>query len=228
VNLSTIRDRRFLVLLSTLAIGLVVQSLNRGFVASTLLAEGLLVVALLVVFWVVFERTRQRLATLAAAALAIILSGAHHFLAGPQQLELALAFHGLMMVFLGWAAVQILRGLFAGRVARADDVLGALCAYLIAGWAWANLYALTELLVPGSFSVSADIRNELAAWHDRQALFTYYSFVTLTTVGYGDMTPVRAPATTIVLAEAVFGQFYVAIVVAQIVGMRLAQALKPH
>jgi uncharacterized membrane protein len=51
--------------------------------------------------------------------------------------------------------------------------------------------------------------------------------VTITTVGYGDVTPVHPPATALANLEVVFGQFYIAIVVAQLVGLQLAQAIAP-
>ena len=59
-------------------------------------------------------------------------------------------------------------------------------------------------------------------WHGGLAVFTYYSFSQMTMLGYGDITPVRAPATTLSLFAALFGMFYTAIVVSQFVG--LAQA----
>jgi hypothetical protein len=59
------------------------------------------------------------------------------------------------------------------------------------------------------------------------ALFSYFSVVTLTTMGYGDITPLRPPADVLAMLEAIFGQFYIAVVVAQMVGLRLAQAVTP-
>ena len=59
----------------------------------------------------------------------------------------------------------------------------------------------------------------LGHWHSRQALFCYYSFAQMTMLGYADVTPVRAPATTLSLFAALFGMFYTAIVVAQFVGL---------
>jgi len=52
--------------------------------------------------------------------------------------------------------------------------------------------------------------------------------MTLTTVGYGDITPARPPATALAMLEAIFGQFYIAVVVAELVGLRLAQAVAPR
>jgi hypothetical protein len=75
--------------------------------------------------------------------------------------------------------------------------------------------------------MSHEFATELEDWDRRFAVFNYFSLVTLTTMGYGDVTPARAPATMLATLEAVFGQFYIAVLVAQLVGLRLAQALQP-
>ena len=66
----------------------------------------------------------------------------------------------------------------------------------------------------------------LGAWHLQRFLFNYFSVMTLTTMGYSDITPAGAPVYTLIWLEAVFGQFYSAVVVAQLVGLKLAQAIK--
>lgn len=227
MELARLRSRRFLILLSITGLIGVVESVNQTLVGDVIITDVLYALLVLALFFVVFERTHQRLATLAAAIAAIAINAARGIVPNEYQVPLAMAYDALLVLFLGWAVVEILRGLFVSKSVRRDDILGAVCGYLIAGAAWANLYALSELLVPGSFSVSAGLEGLLADWHRRHALFNYFSFVTLTTMGYGDVTPVRAPATVFAVLEAVFGQFYVAVIVAQIVAMRLAQALTP-
>jgi hypothetical protein len=66
----------------------------------------------------------------------------------------------------------------------------------------------------------------LGEWHQRRALFDYLSFTTMMTLGYGDLTPIGPPAYTLTWLEVMFGQFYMAVVVAQLVGVKLAQALR--
>ena len=122
---------------------------------------------------------------------------------------------------------MILRRIFERRVVRGDDVIGAICGYLLAGIAWGSLYLLVDLLVPGSFIVHQTIAGQLGHWYSRQSLFEYYSLMALTTMGYGDITPLRPPATSLTWIEAMFGQFYIAVIVAQLVGLRLAEALQP-
>jgi hypothetical protein len=135
-------------------------------------------------------------------------------------------YYGLVVLFLAYTVALILRGLFAQKVILADHVVGAVCGYLLAGLAWAALYMLVETVQPGSVRVSPEIAWQLADEHTRRYLFHYFSFETLTTVGYGDVTPVRPAACSLVWLEAVFGQFYLAVIVAQLVGLKLAQAVQ--
>jgi hypothetical protein len=91
--------------------------------------------------------------------------------------------------------------------------------------AWGNLYVLAELLFPGSFNVKPEIAWQLTEEHTRRFLFNYFSFTTLATLGYGDITPIGPVVCSLTWIEAVFGQFYVAVVVAQLVGLKLANAV---
>lgn len=93
----------------------------------------------------------------------------------------------------------------------ADTLFGAACIYLLLGLTWAMLHALLESLVPGSFAVPGSSA--------RFADLLYFSFVTLTTVGYGDVTPVTAGARSLAILESVTGVLYVAILIARLVGM---------
>jgi Ion channel len=120
----------------------------------------------------------------------------------------------------------ILGGIFRKQAISADDILGAFCGYLLIGVAWANLYAMTYLLVPGALRVKPELLWRLGEWHLQHALFDYLSFTTLTSLGYSDISPIGAPAYSLTWLEVLFGQFYMAVVVAQLVGFKLAEAMK--
>ena len=60
---------------------------------------------------------------------------------------------------------MILRNIFVQHVVRADDVLGAVCGYLLASEAWAHLFMLIEIFLPESFSVSPGFSADLDSWH---------------------------------------------------------------
>jgi hypothetical protein len=220
--MSGLRERRHLVLLLLLVVGLVLQPLAHGWLFGLVFYDVLLTLLLLAVFLVVFERRWERLVALGIAVPALVSCGAGHGLSGRPQTVAWVIDHCFIVLFVGFAVVVILRGLFQTQAIRADHVIGACCGYLLAGIAWGNLYVLAELLLPGSFSVKQEIAWQLQDEQTRRFLFNYFSF---TTLGYGDVTPVGPAATTLAWLEAVFGQFYVAVVVAQLVGLKLAQAV---
>jgi hypothetical protein len=85
---------------------------------------------------------------------------------------------------------------------------------------------LVEVLAPGSFAVSADVRWQLEDWHLRRALFNYLSFATMASLGYNDITAVTPLANTLTWLEVMAAQFYLAVVIAQIVGMKLKQGAR--
>ena len=87
--------------------------------------------------------------------------------------------------------------------------------------AWSNLYSLIELVSPGAFLISALDHPVLQHWYERDSLFMYFSLATVTTIGAGDITPVAPAARSAAALQGVFGQFYIAVVVAQLVGSKL-------
>ena len=128
------------------------------------------------------------------------------------------------------AAISMLAGALFGAVViisllgfmlRSDDVnfeiiSAAILVYLVAAIMWAFTYSLLELLDPASFNV------ELKRPEGYLLLFQYYSFVTITTLGYGDITPVSDVAKAFSILEAVVGQLYLVVVVAWLVGMHVS------
>jgi hypothetical protein len=99
-----------------------------------------------------------------------------------------------------------------GRVTHLR-IQGAIAVYLLFGVFWAHAYHIAAMLVPGSFAGAAELTN-VSGW-------AYYSFVTLTTVGYGDITPVSQVARTLSVAEALCGQLYLAVLIARLVAMEI-------
>jgi voltage-gated potassium channel len=175
---------------------------------------------------VVFEWRTDRIVAVAAAVIAIVCNWARYALPSGGGTAIGVAHDFALALFFSFAVVEILRGIFRQRAIRADDVLGSVCGYLLAGAAWASLHSLVDYLAPASFTLNESVGAQLDGWHTRHAVFDYFSLVTLSTMGYGDVTPIRAPALTLSWMEAVFGQFYIAIVVAQLVAARLAQSLR--
>ncbi len=106
--------------------------------------------------------------------------------------------------------------LFTGNV-DFNKIIGAICIYILMGLAWAFAYLIIEQLYPGSMSAF-----QQGSWQDNMQEAVYYSFVTLTTLGYGEITPLQPLSRFMAYMEAITGQFYIAILVASLIGVRMA------
>jgi len=101
-----------------------------------------------------------------------------------------------------------------------DRIIGAVCFYVLIGLAWAQIYEPLDGIAPGSFRFPAD-----SAWATPSPLrYSYFSFVTLATLGYGDVTPASALAGTLAWMEAITGQLYLAVTVARLVALSMAES----
>jgi amino acid transporter len=95
-----------------------------------------------------------------------------------------------------------------------EVLFSALCLYLIVGLFWGSLYTLLNELHPGSYSGTLLENTTDSQLH----VFNYFSMVTLTTLGYGDITPQTAGAGSLCQMEAIVGQFFTAVIVGWLVG----------
>lgn len=131
----------------------------------------------------------------------------------PQVLQIIYALSTLnFFIFL---AMAIIADFLHTKEVTADTISGAACVYLLIGITWSLAYALLEYVAPGSFHFSMPIKTIRLT---NTSSFSYFSFVTLTTVGFGDITPVSKGAKLLVIMEAILGQLYIAIFLARIIG----------
>ncbi len=123
------------------------------------------------------------------------------------------------VLFMAFTIVQILNFIFKERNVHVDLITGAAVTYFLIALMWAFIYASLEKLHPGSFSIT-----EGKMIHS-QMVFVYYSFVTISTLGYGDITPLTNLASSVSMLEAVCGQLYIAVLIAWLVGSHISQSV---
>jgi hypothetical protein len=215
--------RRYLVLLGALLLVLVVQPVSFGFSAPPQLFDAFLLLVTVALLLSFCPDKNRRLAAIAFGIPTGLLPLGGHLLADQPTNPVVMVGHCLAVVFYSWAAVLIVASLFRRQSVSLDSVFGAVCGYLLLGMAWGVLYSMLDTFWPGSFEVGTRLAEQVRADQSRIHLFTYYSFITLTTVGYGDVTPLSAPARTGAWLEALTGQFYLAVLVAGLVGALLAK-----
>ena len=193
----------FLVALPVLDdIQLVPKSIGRPIAFSCLLAIGV---------WSLRDTERTFRIGMAVAVAGIIVNGLA--IAVDARAIYFLSF-AIMFVFLLMATRSALRQVVFGTEINANRLYGALCVYLLLGILWALMYSMVAEVDSSAFS-GALLPDGSDEW---TVEWLYYSFITLTTLGYGDILPVSATARVLAFSEAVIGVFYMAVLVAALVG----------
>jgi voltage-gated potassium channel len=123
---------------------------------------------------------------------------------------------GAGLLFIGFVVVQLLRFIVYAPRVDSEVLCAAIAGYLLSGLAWSLAYALLDRLDPTSFAFTLAPKSG-------QSMngFTglYFSFITLSTVGYGDIIPVSEIARMLAMVEAMFGMFYVSLLIARLVSL---------
>ena len=127
------------------------------------------------------------------------------------------------VLFFSYTTVSVFINIIRGTRVNIETLYGAVTVYLLIGITYTSIYILIESVYPGSFNM---ISKQGLVYPSRLHDLLYYSFVTLTTLGYGDITPIRAPARILSVSEAVIGQLYLTILVARLVGLHISSISK--
>jgi hypothetical protein len=221
------RQWRYLFLLGALVALLVVEPIVSTVGVMEPLFDTLLVFVMAVlVFALAKERVWRVISLLLCAPAAILLIVSHFVISTSHDLSLLIG-HAIGALFFVIVAGKIVQSIFATYELSWDSVFGAICGYLLLGVAWGLMYATTYTANPESFQFGNAIRPHLDQGEYSRHVFIYYSFVTLTTVGFGDVTPVSATARTLSWVEAVTGQLYLAVLIAGLIGDLVAHQTVP-
>jgi hypothetical protein len=130
-------------------------------------------------------------------------------------------------LFIGFLIWNLLHDLSKGDRPTSERIFGALCAYVFIGLLFGLFYAHMEYRQPGTFATSQAIITEGAVNESNlYPVFVYFSFVTLTTLGYGDISPIAEHARTLAWFEALLGQLYLAVMVAGFVALHISESMR--
>ncbi len=139
--------------------------------------------------------------------------------------------YGFSLAFTLFAIIVLMKKILSARLVNANLIFGALMVYLLSGILWANFYFIENILSPGSFQGAGTLHFEsttLLDAYEQQFNFLYYSFATLATLGMGDITPLDHLAKSLTAMEAMFGQLFVAIIIAKLVSVWWHAPSKQH
>ena len=171
-----------------------------GHLISTLLIA---MIPLASAFALTADRKKVIIVLLIAAPF-VILDGLNVFFTNRPLMVVTFSF-GTILYF--YIVVLLVKNLLSIRVVTADLIYCAISIYLLIGIMWAGIYTVLEGISPGSFSETSGTVDLL-----------YFSFVTLTTVGFGDVAPLSVLGKRLAVFEASMGSIYMAVIIAMIVG----------
>jgi hypothetical protein len=206
---------RFSFVLVALLVYWVVAPLLRNFIGVRVLTDVFFSATLISAVYAV-SQVRRHAFIAAALALPMLLSLWLQYFEYLPSLDLVGSV--FEMLFFGYTAWLILGAVLRASEVSREVIVAAIVAYMFLGILWTGAYSTLELLQPGTFAVpdgfSGPVTQHLG----------YFSFTTLTTLGYGDVSPVSAMAKSLATLEALVGQIYLAVLIARLVGIYTARS----
>jgi len=212
----------FEVLLFCFVLLLFIPSLFTGYLGG-LLPRALLTAILFSCLYLVANNRQDLTLGVILAVPAIVTNWLPVSLLGiTNQMVLYASFE---VVFLIYIIIKILKYLVMARRVNSEVINAAICLYLIIGLTWTFVYFGIVSIDPDSMRLSVD-----AAYTDRLSAamlineLLYFSYVTQTTLGYGDLSPVTGIARACAMVQALIGQIYIAVIVARLFGLEIVHA----
>lgn len=172
-----------------------------------------------------------RRALVIAFALGCVTLATHRLVTVYHFEPLHVAHYAMTFLILAYTARTILWAVLRDTRVTIETIKGAVCVYLLAGLMWVYAFVMIDITYPGSFRLELTPEGQavghLIVRRDLHRLL-YLSFCTLTTVGYGDIVPLRGAAQTACYLEAIAGQIYLTVLVARLVGMHISGGPSPE
>jgi hypothetical protein len=225
---ATIRQRwRFAIVLAASLLLAVAQPIASGLFGEEGSFDVFFSLLIGAVMLLVLEEREHRITAISLGVASILGTWIGCGMGGSAGRVLLVGSHLLAACVFAFALYRILRAVLVNQ-ASGDAIFGAVCGYLLLGIIWALVYSAVETASPGSFTSATSSKTVMVAGRLDRGVLSYYSFITLATVGYGDVTPSTPLARTLAWIEAITGQFYLAILVAGLVGIKVTQAIKEH
>ncbi len=173
--------------------------------------------------FVVGQRKHLPYFLLGIVLLSQALTWTTHLISNHYLILGSLAANCLFLIYIG---AIILHRIIDNQTVSSNTIFASLCIYLLMGLAWAFIYSIVELVSPGSFQMNEKYfpsSSEGRHIFSKLYYFMYFSFTTITTLGYGDIIPASAWGRMCASLEAMFGQLYLVVLVSRLVGMHITQ-----
>ncbi len=174
--------------------------------------------------WLLSESKSRSRKVIAVTSLAVVITIASgkllpEALVGPARIPIGLVLLTLTVILYGCCGFLMLSAMLKAREVTHQLIVSAVNLYIILGMFYAHIYTILDWFRPESFALK--VLDQESASH-----FIYFSFVTLATLGYGDITPKTEFAQRLAVTEAIMGQFYGSLVVAYLLSVYIGRRFR--
>jgi voltage-gated potassium channel len=215
--MQALSEKRFFILLVSILLTIGLTPFLEDFIQTKILLDIFLtVIFFAIIFAIGSKRSHLIIASILVLPL-VVSTWSYYFLEYHFISPISRIFGAL---FFGYAVVIILQIIARSAEVKRETIFAAIVAYLLIALMWSFFYMILESFIPGSFAFP-----EQGAWKV-STRFHYLSFITITTLGYGDITPLTNKASALTMLEAVIGQIYMVVLVAWLVGMYVSKKSK--
>lgn len=215
--------QRYRAMLAALVVLIVIYPALRDHVSTFILFESFCLILYAIAFVICYRDPPFRL-TAYLFGIPSLVAATSVLVIQDRPIWLSVSFNLSSAAFMFLTTAAILRSVNRAQSISVDSVDAAFCGYLLVGIAFGHLYCALQTLDPESFEVAASVRDDFQVEGHNHFMLTYYSIITLTTVGYGDIYPSTGATRSLAMIEAVTGQFYIAVLVAELIGKRVSQS----
>ncbi len=170
--------------------------------------------------YVLCDTRNDTIVALVFGVPALVIHAAHYIFPDLFMYSLLMA---CLVVFYAYMTLSVLRHVLREPAVDRDTIAGAICIYLLMGMVWAMLYSFVEQMSPGAFMVVNESPSEMRTALDAGGVglhftvFLYFSYTTLTTLGYGDIIPASDAARSLTSLEAIAGVLFIGAFVARLI-----------
>ena len=215
-NLLSSKDRFLILVCLILGLLVLVPILNR-FVAARIFLEMFLTAIVISMLYAFSHKKGQVIVGMFLAIMMLASLWSQYFYQNK-----GIAVFGMIAgaLFIALVIANLLSFILKAEAVNREIIYAAMLLYLLAALLWAFVYTVIDLVDPASFNI------DLSRPQEYLSVFQYYSFVTITTLGYGDITPGTEVAKAFSALEAVVGQLYLVVAVAWLVGMYVSKKSK--
>jgi Ion channel len=176
--------------------------------------------------WLLSDRKSLSRKIMAVSSLVVVVAMASakllpEAMLGPARMRVGLLLLTFTLILYSCCGALMLSAMLKAREVTHQIIISAVNLYLILGMFYAHIYTILDWFHPESFALQ--VQKQESASH-----FVYFSFVTLATLGYGDITPKTEFAQRLAITEAIMGQFYGSLVVAYLLSLYIGHRIRVH